>query len=91
MFDKVFATDIAEHRLKSARSHGAIALQGEELKKAILEATEGRGADAALEIVGHQSAIDTAVDLVRPFGFVSSCGVHTHDVTIHGSKLYGKK
>jgi threonine dehydrogenase-like Zn-dependent dehydrogenase len=91
MFDKVFATDIAEHRLEAARKHGAIALKGDELKKAVLEATDGRGADATLEIVGHQGAIDTAVDLVRPFGVVSSCGVHTHNVSIPGSALYGKK
>jgi threonine dehydrogenase-like Zn-dependent dehydrogenase len=91
MFEKVFATDIAEHRLEAARKHGAVALTGDALKQAILEATEGRGADAALEVVGHQGAIDTAVDLVRPFGVISSCGVHTHDVTIPGSALYGKK
>lgn len=91
MFEKVFATDIAEHRLDAARKHGAIALQGDELKKAVLEATEGRGADAVLEVVGHNSALETAVDLARPFGVISSCGLHTHDVKIPGLALYGKK
>ncbi|WOO84330.1 putative zinc-binding alcohol dehydrogenase [Vanrija pseudolonga] len=90
MFDKVFATDIAEHRLEAAARHGAIALPADKVKAAILEATEGRGADAALEVVGHAAAIDTAVDLVRPYGVISSCGVHTHPVTVPGSALYGK-
>jgi threonine dehydrogenase-like Zn-dependent dehydrogenase len=90
MFEKVFATDLAPHRLKQAEKHGAIALQGEELKKAVLEATEGRGADAAIEVVGHQSALDTGIDLLRPWGVLSSCGLHTHDVTIPGLTLYGK-
>lgn len=91
MFEKVFATDLAAHRLKAAEKHGAIALQGEELKKAVLEATNGLGADAGIEVVGHQSALDTAIDLVRPFGVISSCGLHTHDVKIPGLTLYGKK
>lgn len=91
MFEKVFATDLAEHRLKAAEKHGAIALKTADLKAAVLEATGGRGADAALEVVGHQGALDTAIDVVRPFAVISSCGLHTHDVKLPGLVLYGKK
>ncbi len=39
--------------------------------------TEGRGADAVLEVVGSPAAGRAAVDLVRPGGIISSVGVHT--------------
>ncbi|KAK1921903.1 chaperonin 10-like protein [Papiliotrema laurentii] len=90
MFETVYATDIASHRLEAAAKHGAIALPLDELKRQLAEATEGRGADAVLEVVGHESALVTALDLVRPFGVLSSCGVHTQNVTLNGSVLYGK-
>lgn len=91
LFEKVFATDIAPHRLEAARKHGAIALPKDSLKKAVLEATEGRGADACLEVVGHESALITAMELARPYGVISSCGVHTHAAALPGDMLYGKK
>lgn len=91
MFDKVFATDLSEMRLEAARAHGAIALPDGELQKAVLEATEGRGADAVCEVVGHTDALLKALDLVRPCGVVSSCGVHSHDITFAGRNLYLKK
>ena len=40
-------------------------------------AASGRGADAALEVVGSPEATRFAVDLVRPGGVVSAVGVHT--------------
>lgn len=91
MFEKVFATDLAEHRLEAARNHGAIALPANEIDEAIKAATDGRGADAACEVVGHSSAITSAIDLVRPFGVVSSCGVHSHEFATNARILYGKK
>ena len=39
--------------------------------------TDGRGADAVLEVVGSLSATRTAVDLLRPGGTLASVGVHT--------------
>ncbi|RSH84927.1 uncharacterized protein EHS24_006474 [Apiotrichum porosum] len=91
LFETVFATDIAPHRLESASRHGAIALPLEQLKQKLMEVTEGRGADACLEVVGHSSALQTALDLVRPYGAISSCGVHTQVAPLAGSQLYGKK
>lgn len=91
MFEKVFATDLQPARLKLAEKHGAIALPSSELKAAVLEATAGRGADAALEVVGHPGALQTAIELVRPYGAISSCGVHTHNITLDGDTLYSKK
>ena len=59
-----------------AKKHGAIPLTPEEVLKTTLEQTDGRGVDAALEVVGNAHALDTAIQAVRPFGAVASCGVH---------------
>jgi threonine dehydrogenase-like Zn-dependent dehydrogenase len=45
--------------------------------EAIRDATEGRGADAVLEVVGSPAAIRLAYDLVRPGGVIASVGVHS--------------
>ncbi|KAF8609467.1 alcohol dehydrogenase [Ceratobasidium sp. AG-I] len=49
------------------------------------------GCDAVLEVVGNNSAIQLAYDLIRPFGVISSVGVHTHpQFPINGDALYSK-
>lgn len=91
MFEKVYATDLALHRLGAAKKHGAIALPKDELIKALNEATDGRGADAVLELVGHEGALLTAMELARPYGVISVGGVHHAPVTLSGATLYNKK
>lgn len=90
MFEKVFATDLAPARLEQAKQHGAIALPLEELKVELAKATDGRGADVSLEVVGHSEPLTSAIDLVRPFGVISSCGVHSENFTAHAYMLYKK-
>lgn len=91
LFEHVFATDLSAARLELAKKHGAQALQKSELVPALMSATEGRGADAVLELVGVQAALDTALELVRPYGVVSVGGVHTKEIKLPGLLLYGKK
>lgn len=55
------------------------------------ELSDGQGCDAVLEVVGNNSAIQLAYDLIRPFGVISSVGVHTHpQFPINGDALYSK-
>lgn len=51
-----------------------------DFKQTILDATEGRGADVVLEVVGHSPALKTAYDIIRPWGIISSVGVHNAEV-----------
>lgn len=51
------------------------------VKQAISDATDGRGADVALEIVGLSPALRLAFDLLRPWGVISSVGVHNGEVS----------
>ncbi|KDQ61588.1 hypothetical protein JAAARDRAFT_66682 [Jaapia argillacea MUCL 33604] len=59
------------------RGNGTFAVASiEESKKLVADWTEGIGCNAVLEIVGNNSALTLAYDLVRPFGLISSVGVH---------------
>ena len=50
------------------------------MEKRIKEVTEGRGADVVIEVVGLSPALKTAFDLIRPWGIISSIGVHNGEV-----------
>lgn len=80
----VFAIDSIESRLQLAQKLGAeplnFASDKEGMQARIREVTEGRGADMVVEVVGNSPALRTAFDLVRPFGAISSIGVHNAEV-----------
>ena len=73
------AIDLSDERLLMAQELGAIPLNssGTEVRTAILNLTNGRGADAVMEVVGSSDALRLAIDLLRPGGTISSVGVHT--------------
>jgi threonine dehydrogenase-like Zn-dependent dehydrogenase len=77
--DQVYALDSVPERLKLAARFGAVPLRaGEpETRSRIMDATTGRGVDAALECVGSPGAQSAAFDLVRPGGTLATVGVHT--------------
>lgn len=77
--EKVFAVDSVPARLAMASKFGAAPINGiaANAKELILEATQGRGADAVMEAVGSTSAVGLALELVRPGGIISSVGVCT--------------
>ena len=85
---KVFAVDSVPARLEVARRLGAEPLNfageggREAMVKRVLEVTGGRGADAVIEVVGLSPALRTAFDLIRPFGVISSIGVHNAEVRL---------
>jgi len=90
----LFAIDAVPSRLELARSLGAEPLNFKEdyegTKKRIMEVTQGRGADVVMEVVGLAPALRTAYELVRPFGFISSVGVHNAEIPISGNEAYAK-
>jgi len=80
----LFAVDSVDSRLELARSLGAEPLNfvkdREGMFARVKEVTEGRGADAVIEVVGLSPALRTAFDLLRPWGVLSSIGVHNAEV-----------
>jgi threonine dehydrogenase-like Zn-dependent dehydrogenase len=76
--ERVLAVDSVPERLALARGFGAevLDLSASDPLEAVRERTEGRGADAVLEVVGSPDAGRLAYDLVRPGGTISVVGVH---------------
>lgn len=80
----LFAIDGVDSRLELAKSLGAEPLNfikdKDGMMARIKEVTDGRGADVVIEVVGLSPALRTAFDVLRPFGFISSIGVHNAEV-----------
>jgi threonine dehydrogenase-like Zn-dependent dehydrogenase len=80
----IFAVDGVESRLELAKSLGAEPLNfmtdKEGMHEKIKAATGGRGADVVIEVVGLTPALKTGFDLLRPWGTISSIGVHNAEV-----------
>jgi alcohol dehydrogenase len=81
----VFAIDSVPQRLDMARRFGAtpIHLTEEKPRDVVRAATGGRGVDAAIDAVGHASALELASRLVRKAGTVVAIGVHTEPAEIN--------
>jgi threonine dehydrogenase-like Zn-dependent dehydrogenase len=81
----LFAIDSVDSRLEQAKKLGAEPLNFAKDKAGmaarIKEVTGGRGADLVVEVVGLSPALRTAFDIVRPFGCISSIGVHNAEVS----------
>ena len=75
----IFAVDGVPERLELAQRFGAVPVDVRlgSAVDSVRERTEGRGADAVLEVVGSPEAARLAVDLVRDCGIVSVAGVHS--------------
>lgn len=82
----LFAVDSVDSRLELAKTLGAEPLNfvkdKEGMERRIKEVTDGRGADVVIEVVGLSPALKTAFDLIRPWGIISSIGVHNGEVLI---------
>lgn len=77
--ERLFAIDTIPERLAKAKEFGAIPLNASltDVKAEILSNTNGRGADAVMEVVGSDRTLKLAINLIRPGGIISSVGVHT--------------
>ena len=83
--DRVIAVDTVDDRLRLAESFGASAvhLTEQDPRAAVKEATEGRGADAVIDAVGHPDVLDMACRMARKAGTVSATGVYAEPIELH--------
>ncbi|PYH91149.1 zinc-containing alcohol dehydrogenase [Aspergillus ellipticus CBS 707.79] len=90
----VIAVDSVKERLELAGRLGAepwdFLADEQGLRERVKELTDGRGADVAIEVVGHSSALRMAFELIRPWGRISSVGVHNAEIPWTGNEAYGK-
>ncbi len=89
----VVATDRLAHRVEAARGLGAIAEQvrGGEERAALMDATGGRGVDAAIEIAGDDDALATAIALARPATTVVVAGIPAGDFSTITASIARRK
>jgi len=90
--ERVVAMSRHEQRQKIAERFGAthvIAERGEEGEQAVLDLTDGVGADAVLECVGNDPAIQTAFKVARPGSTVGFVGV-PHGIELPVRRMFGK-
>jgi 2-desacetyl-2-hydroxyethyl bacteriochlorophyllide A dehydrogenase len=82
---QVLAVDSVEERLRMAESFGAapLHLTEDDVKRAVRERTEGRGADVCIDAVGHPEALDLALYLARKAGTISAIGVYAERAEVH--------
>lgn len=90
----ILAVDSVPSRLELARSLGAepwnFQTDRTGLDARVKELTEGRGADVVIEVVGLSPALKMGFELLRPWGVISSVGVHNAEIPWNGNQAYGK-
>ncbi|KAF2875522.1 chaperonin 10-like protein [Massariosphaeria phaeospora] len=90
----ILAVDSIPSRLELAKSLGAepwnFQTDREGLDKRVKELTDGRGADVVIEVVGLSPALKMGFELLRPWGVISSVGVHNAEIPWDGNQAYGK-
>lgn len=81
----IIGVDRLSARLEVARKMGAdhvIDASTVDPVKAIMEITDGRGVDVAIEALGTQATFEAALRVLRPGGTLSSLGVYSSDLRI---------
>ncbi|KAJ6141295.1 Yippee-like protein [Penicillium chermesinum] len=82
----LLAVDSVPSRLELAKSLGAepwnFLTDREGLDSRVKELTGGRGADAVIEVVGLSPALRIGFELLRPWGTISSVGVHNAEAAL---------
>ncbi|KAF2020446.1 NAD(P)-binding protein [Aaosphaeria arxii CBS 175.79] len=90
----ILAVDSVPSRLELAKELGAepwnFQTDRKGLDARVKELTDGRGADIVIEIVGLSPALQMGFDLLRPWGVISSAGVHNGEIPWNGNQAYGK-
>ena len=81
----VIGVDMLAGRLEMSRKLGAdhvIDASKGDVVEQIMQLTQGRGVDVAIEALGTQKTFEAALRVLRPGGTLSSLGVYSSDLTI---------
>ncbi|HVS96887.1 MAG TPA: zinc-dependent alcohol dehydrogenase family protein [Puia sp.] len=89
----IIMIDLDDNRLEVARKFGAtrtINSGKEDVRKVVLEMTDDKGVDAAIEAVGVPPTFELCETIVAPGGKIANIGVHGKGVTLHLEELWSK-
>ncbi|WP_027134447.1 NAD(P)-dependent alcohol dehydrogenase [Geminicoccus roseus] len=81
----IIGVDTVPARMKVAQALGCdhvVDFKAGSPVEQIMEITEGRGVDVAIEALGTQSTFESALRVLRPGGTLSSLGVYSSDLRI---------
>ncbi len=81
----IIGVDRLPERLAMSRRMGAdhvVDFSATDPVQAIMELTDGRGVDVAIEALGTQSTFEAALRVLRPGGALSSLGVYSGDLKL---------
>ena len=86
---RVFVSDIDTSRLELSKSIGATEVlhSGPDFRDKLLQLTDGVGVDVAVEAVGNDGAVQSAIHSVRKGGYVVLVGNISAEVTIPLQKV----
>jgi alcohol dehydrogenase len=82
---RIITVDTVPARMEMSRRLGAdlvIDFKAQDPVEAIMQATDGRGVDVAIEALGTQATFEAALRVLRPGGVLSSLGVYSGNLTI---------
>lgn len=82
---KIIVVDSVESRLQMAKYMGADVLINFKEKdpiKTIMDLTDGRGVDVAIEALGTQQTFESCLRVLKPGGVLSSLGVYSKGLTV---------
>jgi alcohol dehydrogenase len=88
---EIIMIDIDDYRLEVAKRLGATQTINDKDGKAaarILEMTNQKGVDVAIEAVGTPESFETCQAIIAPGGFIANIGVHGKSVTLHLEELW---
>jgi alcohol dehydrogenase len=89
----IIMVDIDENRLQVAKSLGATYIvnsTSENSVDKIMQLTENRGVDVAVEAVGIPATFDWCQSVIAPGGRIANVGVHGKSVSLHLETLWSK-
>lgn len=81
----IIAIDSIEQRLRISRELGAditVNFKEKDPVSAVLEITQGRGVDVAIEALGTEATFQSCMRVLKPGGTLSSLGVYSKDIQI---------
>ncbi len=88
---EIIAIDLDDNRLEVARKFGAtktINSSSDNAVQAVLDLTNGRGVDVAIEAVGVPATFELCQEVVAAGGRIANVGVHGKSVDLHLEKLW---
>jgi alcohol dehydrogenase len=90
---EIIMVDLDDNRLEVSRKFGATKMVNSGDGKAaarILEMTQNRGVDVAIEAVGMPVSFDICQAIVAPGGHLANIGVHGKSVELHLERLWSQ-